>query len=446
MLSRRTAKSAGACWEYKRLVSVMGITSRSVWWSLQPERHTWRDYGRLRSLAMYGVRARDDEYLFEQDLLPTMSSRPPDRDHDHGSLQFDDGPPAAMHQPLPAWGGPRDSRRVPPHVYSRRNRHVAPQLETILKGTGVLLILIAMIAAGLVAMPSRNPAASSTATADPALVIAASGTGPAAADGTPESLTGGDGIAVESRYQDIVICLDPGHGGQDRGHQRLASASAPAMDESYFNLAIANALRNRLEQRGFVVAMTRTEDIEANASGLDTNLDGKTRADGANAEESGALGVLDETQARIDRCNDARADILLSIHFDGSSDTSQQGSSIWYSAGRPFGPLNQQLACCSRKTGINLPLAGYSGETQGVFEESQLPAKGDDLFRQIFLVLGPEHEDLKEPSAMPGAIAEILTITNDNDAIFLFSDDGIEAIVDAFDRAIVRFMEMHPPE
>src|SRR5688572_19655216 len=135
----------------------------------------------------------------------------------------------------------------------------------MIKATGLLLILIAMIAAVLVAMPSGNGKTTPTVTADPALVIAAGGAASVPGSGTPAA---DDGITVKARYQSMVICLDPGHGGQDRGHQRKASARAPAMDESYFNLATANALRDRLEQHGFEVVMTRTEDLESNAGGL----------------------------------------------------------------------------------------------------------------------------------------------------------------------------------
>jgi N-acetylmuramoyl-L-alanine amidase len=312
----------------------------------------------------------------------------------------------------------------------------------MIKATGLLLILIAMIAAVLVAMPSRNGKATPTVTADPALVIAAGGTAPAPANSTPAA---DDGIALEARYQRMVICLDPGHGGQDRGHQHEASALAPAMDESYFNLATANALRDRLEQHGFEVVMTRTEDLESNAGGLDANLDGNTRASGTTEDESFQFGEMDEAQTRIDRCNDARADMMVSIHFDGSSDPADQGSILWYDGGRTFGPQNQLLASLLlEELGLELTAAGYVNS--GQLKEASQADPYDEQIRKELLLLGPEQEGLKEPSAMPGAMVEVLTITNDNDAMFLASDGGLEAIATALDRAIVRYIDMNPAD
>jgi N-acetylmuramoyl-L-alanine amidase len=62
--------------------------------------------------------------------------------------------------------------------------------------------------------------------------------------------------------------------------------------------------------------------------------------------------------------------------------------------------------------------------------------------QEQLLLLGPEQEGLKEPSAMPATLVEVLTITNDDDAVFLSSDGGLEAIAAALDRAIVRYVEM----
>ncbi|CAN5805379.1 hypothetical protein BH24CHL4_BH24CHL4_12030 [soil metagenome] len=375
-----------------------------------------------------------------------MSQHPPEWDQDAGSLQFENGPPSAAHSPLPAWGRPVASSRIPPFG-RQRPRSARPRLETVLKAAGVLLILTAMVAAVILAMPSRNSAITPTVTVDPVLVIAASGTEVAIAEGTPDPAGAGDGLSIEARYRGMVICLDPGHGGQDRGHQRQASASAPAMDESHFNLTVANALRDRLEQRGFEVVMTRAEDVESNVSGLDTNLDGSTRASGSTDQESIQFGEMDETQARIDRCNDAKAAMMVSIHFDGSSNAGEPGSKVWYSAERTFSPQNQLLATLlNADLELALVPAGLTGIGQSAFSESHQATVGDEHIDRAFLALGPEHAALKEPSAMPGVVAEVLTITDDNGALFLSSDGGLKAIVAAFDRAIVQYVDMNQPE
>ena len=50
----------------------------------------------------------------------------------------------------------------------------------------------------------------------------------------------------------------------------------------------------------------------------DVNRDGQTRENGATDADAAHNAQLDEMQARIDYCNDEKADLLISLHFDGS--------------------------------------------------------------------------------------------------------------------------------
>jgi hypothetical protein len=47
---------------------------------------------------------------------------------------------------------------------------------------------------------------------------------------------------------------------------------------------------------------------------------------------------------------------------------------------------------------------------------------------------------------MPGAIVEALFISNDGDAAVLASPEGQQAIVTAYENAIVEYFERYPPE
>lgn len=84
------------------------------------------------------------------------------------------------------------------------------------------------------------------------------------------------------------VCLDSGHGGADPG------ATYGALREKDLTLDIANRLGTLLLNAGagFSVVMTRTDDR--------------------------ALGNTE----RATVCNDARADVVLSIHLNGSTDAS----------------------------------------------------------------------------------------------------------------------------
>ena len=63
-----------------------------------------------------------------------------------------------------------------------------------------------------------------------------------------------------------------------------------------------------------------------------------------------------------------------------------------------------------------------------------------------FLITGPEIPHELKPSDMPGAIVETLFISNDNDAAVLASEDGRNAIVTAYENAILEYFRRYPPQ
>jgi N-acetylmuramoyl-L-alanine amidase len=83
-----------------------------------------------------------------------------------------------------------------------------------------------------------------------------------------------------------TVCLDPGHGGTDRG------ATYAGLPEKHLTLDIAQRLRSLLVDSGFAVVMTRTDDV-----------------------------TLSNTE-RATICNDGGADTVLSIHLNASTDSS----------------------------------------------------------------------------------------------------------------------------
>jgi len=54
-----------------------------------------------------------------------------------------------------------------------------------------------------------------------------------------------------------VVVLDPGHGGEDPG----VVSNYSSLAEKDLNLRIAQLLKDLLEQDGYTVLMTRTEDV-----------------------------------------------------------------------------------------------------------------------------------------------------------------------------------------
>jgi N-acetylmuramoyl-L-alanine amidase len=193
----------------------------------------------------------------------------------------------------------------------------------------------------------------------------------------------------DPRFIGKTVCLDPGHGGSDRGAQRKGNDAAPAMDEAVYTLLWARALRLRLEAHGFTVVMTRTEDVDVNAKGRDVNGDRQTGKNVKDPVLALRAKMVDELQARINICNAADASLLVSLHinnFDSFADAD----------------------------------VGHGG------------------FKH-YLMIGPAQRDQVVPSAMPGAIIEVGFISNDADAAFMVSNKGRNAIVTAYEQAIVRY-------
>lgn len=103
---------------------------------------------------------------------------------------------------------------------------------------------------------------------------------------------------------ETVIALDPGHGGSDTG----AVNQTYGVMEKDVNLDVAFALKSKLETDGATVVLTREEDI-----------------------------TIDSRKERVkiaeDKCQEVAGrycDILISLHHNGSSDPSTNGTMILY--------------------------------------------------------------------------------------------------------------------
>src|SRR5215211_1006219 len=120
-----------------------------------------------------------------------------------------------------------------------------------------------------------------------------------------------------------IVCLDPGHGGSDRGFQRVDADGNLVMEEEPFDLEQAWALKARLEQHSYQVVMTRETDAAVNLEGRDVNGDGRTAAHDPPGSDRNK--TIDELQARINICNAAKADLLVSLHINGYSTSTPRG-------------------------------------------------------------------------------------------------------------------------
>ena len=229
-----------------------------------------------------------------------------------------------------------------------------------------------------------------------------------------------------------TVCIDPGHGGSDRGRTFDGDGDIPPLEEAVYTLEIADLLQDRLRSEGYVVVMTRTEDKDVNADATDVNGDGKTIAD------SDHDGTYDEIQARINICNRANADLMISVHLNGYDTGKPSGYESWYTADRPFGTQSSVFAQLGVESiGKHFGDQGYTPENRGAKDDGTYTVDDSDpTLAHNMLLTGPAIPGMLTPSAMPGAIMESLFITNLDDIAFLRSANGTSVIADAFVDAI----------
>lgn len=245
------------------------------------------------------------------------------------------------------------------------------------------------------------------------------------------------------------VCLDPGHGGDDFGFTRTP-LDLLYLQEKDLVLQHAWDLEYRLQEFGFQVMMTRDSDTAVNTSDRDVNGDGKTARD--DAPGTYTYRNFDELQARVDVCNTAGADLLVSMHVNGFSTAVPQGYETWYTPGRPFSEQSEEFACLAY-TALKEQLTeiGYAiaiTDERGCNPDTAINVD-DNRREQVenFIVTGPAvRGKVPRPSEMPGAIIEALFLSNDQDANVLASPGGRNAIVTAYQQAIVQYFRENPPE
>ena len=245
-----------------------------------------------------------------------------------------------------------------------------------------------------------------------------------------------------------VVCLDPGHGGDDRGFTRFFDNGVPAMEEALLTLEHAWDLEARLKLRGYEVVLTRETDAAVNMEGKDVNDDGRTAAH--DPPRSNRNKNLDELQARINICNKANADLLVSMHVNGFSTGNPRGFETWFTRERTFGDRNAVFATLAyAHLKEQLSYIGYvlpAEEERGVLPDTTADVQKEHSLFRHFIMTGPEVPGVVTPSKMPGAIVEALFVSNDGDAAVLSSPEGRNAIVTAYENAVAEYFERYPPE
>lgn len=142
-----------------------------------------------------------------------------------------------------------------------------------------------------------------------------------------------------------VIVVDPGHGGNNPG------ASGNGSVEAANNLAVALKLRDKLQQAGAKVYMTR--DTDRNVAPVGSTLG-------------------QELQARVDIAENNHADMFVSIHSNDNPDSSIAGAMTFYPSGKSSALALEVQNALVQETGANDK--GTSSATFYVLRNTTMPS------------------------------------------------------------------------
>ncbi|GBG57465.1 N-acetylmuramoyl-L-alanine amidase [Sporomusaceae bacterium FL31] len=190
-----------------------------------------------------------------------------------------------------------------------------------------------------------------------------------------------------SRLQGKIICLDPGHGGSDPG----AVGPSGTMEKNN-TLAIALLLKEKLENNGATVLMTRETDQDV------------SYPNASSAEELGA---------RINIASDANADLFISIHNDAFTSITAAGTTTFH-----YGDEE------------SVDLAGHVQKC--LVEELGTKDRGT-RFGSFYVI---------RYAKMPAILVEIAFISNPEEELLLASTDGRAKSAESIFKGIVKYFKV----
>lgn len=312
-------------------------------------------------------------------------------------------------------------------------------------GKGLLIFgaLLFMTMAALAFLPFGPLGDDDEATPTPTVPVAVVPTAP---EQDPNRGNGETADGPRLADSEMVVCVDPGHGGWDTGRQRQAGEyPQPWFDEAEINLAMAFMLREELESRGVRVVMTRETGTAVNVFGEDVNGDGRTILDSAQD------GDRDELQARINICNASEADLLVSLHLNGFDDPAIRGYEVLYTPAptRDFGNQNLDLATVIyRQIGAAYREVGFETDPRGTVSDETLDAETHEFGSERNLVLtgpavnNPDYTIV--PSQMPGVFIEPVFISNQDDANFIVLPENQRLLAASYAEGIMDYFDQYP--
>ncbi|MBR9648086.1 N-acetylmuramoyl-L-alanine amidase CwlD [Clostridium tyrobutyricum] len=192
-----------------------------------------------------------------------------------------------------------------------------------------------------------------------------------------------------NKKKDIIILIDPGHGGIDGGAE-----SKDGIKEKDINLKISNKLKNTLKKRGYKIVMTREND-----TGLYTE-NGRIRKK-----------KVEDLNNRAKMKKDTKCNMFISIHLNMFPQSKYYGAQVWYSK-------NEKSKIFAKILQNNL--------------KKDLDKDND---RQEKAALN-SYKILRENDTMPSVIVECGFLSNDREREKLASDKYQDSIASSISNSI----------
>lgn len=319
--------------------------------------------------------------------------------------------------------------------------------KSLIEAAAAVALSAALVSCGSgVASPSAlsaPPVASGSATVSPA-------PSDQPTIGNVEPAPGSDSAVYAPNPGAIVVAIDAGHGGCLDWGVPDPSERGVELAEKTMTLAMARALRDRLEADGIGVVMVRDGD-EALAGdnypqlGCDGPAWRDVNGDGeAGFDPEGATRTRDELQARLDLANLSAADAFVSIHvnspFDGGQRIEIAFTATFYTDETPWGATATETLARGIQSGVTGSLARVASYERG---DRGITAHNFYLVAPTLFEPTPDRPDpLRQPTRgalMPTALAEVGSITLRAEHDLLSSAAGHAAVADGLQAGLTAF-------
>lgn len=197
-------------------------------------------------------------------------------------------------------------------------------------------------------------------------------------------------VSVAASNNKKVVVIDAGHGGIDPG------ATMMQFNEKNINLDVAKKVKEKLEDLGVAVVLTRDSDV---------SLAENTVAKSKNAHTA-------SLQNRVSMANQKKAVALVSIHVNSSDDPNHYGPQTYYRQGAAKG---MELA-----ENIQVELLQIRSSHRAA-------------------IVGDYY--LLNNSEVPAVIVEIGFLTNDQDRELLLQDEYCHKMAEAIAQGVIKFIQ-----